>query len=99
MNLLSALPPGWPMIVGGVILWLLPKRAQAGGALGLAILSGLLFWFTPVLSDGETAKTFSMLGAELQPIRVDSLSRPFGLVFHIAAIVSAIYALHVRDTR
>ncbi|WDQ16002.1 Na(+)/H(+) antiporter subunit D [Rhodopirellula sp. P2] len=99
MSFLSALPPGWPMIVGGLFLWLLPKRAQAAGALSLAILSALLFWFTPVLAAGETAKTFTMLGADLHPIRVDSLSRPFGLVFHIAAIVSAIYALHVRDTR
>ena len=32
-------------------------------------------------------------------VRIDKLSRIFGLIFHLAAIMSAIYALHVKDTK
>lgn len=40
----------------------------------------------------------SMLGFELTFMRVDKLSLIFGIIFSIAAFLSAIYAWHVRDT-
>ena len=43
------------------------------------------------------AWTFATLGLELVPVRVDRLSLLFGLLFHIAALIGAIYALRAKD--
>ncbi|MEM6364927.1 MAG: Na(+)/H(+) antiporter subunit D [Planctomycetota bacterium] len=95
MTAIADLPPGWIMMVGGIFLPLVYKRFQAWAVLGLSVASAVLFLATPAGNYGQ----FNLLGCELTLVRIDSLSRPFGLVFHLAAIVSAIYALHVRDTR
>ena len=89
------LPPGLIMIVGALFVPLLPRRAQAYGVLGLSCLSLAVFWLTP---DG-TYGNIQLFGETLTIVRIDSLSRIFGLIFHLAAIISAIYALHVRDLR
>lgn len=39
----------------------------------------------------------SLLGYALEPYRVDRLSLLFGYLFHIAALISIIYSLNVRD--
>ncbi|MCO8123133.1 Na(+)/H(+) antiporter subunit D [Stieleria sp. TO1_6] len=87
-------PPGMLMIVGAILIPLL-GRFQAYGALALASLSLLLFYNTPIGTSGQV----ELFGASLEMVRIDSLSRIFGFVFHLAAILAAIYALHVRDTR
>ena len=48
------------------------------------------------LSDG-TYWYYDIIGQELTLLRVDGLSLLFGLIFHIAALIWAIFALHVRD--
>ncbi len=40
----------------------------------------------------------ALLDYELIPYRVDRLSLLFGYLFHLAALISVIYSLHVRDT-
>ncbi|MEM6777486.1 MAG: Na(+)/H(+) antiporter subunit D [Planctomycetota bacterium] len=95
MTAMADLPPGWIMVLGGVLLPFVHKRFQAWAVLGLSIASAALFITTPAGEYGN----IHLLGNDLTMVRIDPLSRPFGLVFHLAAIVSAIYALHVRDTR
>ena len=41
--------------------------------------------------------TFQLLGYELTPMRVDSLSILFGYLFNIAAFIGVVYSLHVKD--
>ncbi|TWU23312.1 Na(+)/H(+) antiporter subunit D [Novipirellula galeiformis] len=93
--MIDNIPPGLIMILGALVLPFLAHRAQAIGVLVLSLISMVVFWFTPETTLGQ----FELLGMTLEAIRIDRLSRLFGIVFHIAAIVSAIYALHVRDTR
>lgn len=66
----------------GILMLLLP-------ILGLAQM-----WLLPL---GHTIDV-EVYGYALQPVRVDRLSRIFGTIFHIAALISVIYALRVRDT-
>ncbi len=87
------LPPGVILVAGGLLLPLLRGRTQALAALGLTVLSALQMWTLP---EGSTA-TLALFDLELMPIRVDALSRVFGTIFHLAAFVAALYALHVRD--
>ena len=42
--------------------------------------------------------SFTVLDFDLQLFRADKLSLLFGYLFHIAALISIVYALHVRET-
>ncbi|MFN7447037.1 MAG: Na(+)/H(+) antiporter subunit D [Pirellula sp.] len=92
--MIDVLPPGWVMMLGSPLLLLLPKAVRSYAALVLSVLSLALFCFIH-----PSAATLELFGLALQPIRVDALSWPFVIVFHIAAILSSIYSLHVQDLR
>ena len=89
-----SLPPGIIILMGALALPLMPRSAQAIGALALPALSlaQLLFLSQSVFPGIELA------GLSLLQVRVDPLSLAFGYIFHIAAFIAALYALHVRDT-
>ena len=89
------LPPGLLMIFGGLLIPLFRRRAQSALPLILSASSLVLFLLTPSGEYGE----INLFGQSLVMVRIDSLSRIFGIVFHIAAMVSSIYALHLRDTK
>ncbi|MAF65448.1 MAG: Na(+)/H(+) antiporter subunit D [Planctomycetes bacterium] len=91
---LALLPPGLILILGALVLPFLRGRVQAALTLLLPLVS---FAHLSLLSDGSTTN-LEALGASLTVVRVDRLSLIFGIVFHIAAVLSALYALHVRDT-
>lgn len=98
INWFGMLPPGIIMIIGGLLLPLVGRKA-AGVTLALASTSLLLFALVYFNGGYETPSTFTLMGMELNPVRVDSLSMPFTIVFHIAAIISCIYSLHVDDVK
>ena len=93
--MIHSLPPGMIMIIGALLLPFLGKRLSAWGALGLSVASLGIFWTAPEFH----SVPLTMLGNELNIVRIDRLSWLFGLVFHIAAITASIYALHVEDTK
>lgn len=92
---LHNLPPGSLMVLGSLLLPCLGRRGSAWGGLTLCLLSLLLFWSTPLGNYGS----LELFGISLETIRIDRLSFLFGLIFHLAAILSAIYALHVQDSK
>jgi len=63
--------------------------------LATPVLGGLHLWLdvTPSI-----VTTVPILEYELILMRADRLSLLFGYIFHIAAFIAAIFALHVRDT-
>ncbi len=93
--MIDFIPPGLIMIVGALAIPLVGRRFAASAVLALTVLSLIAFWLLPEGKHGS----LQMFGAQLVPVRIDSLSRIFGTVFHFAAIVAAIFALHVRDSR
>jgi multicomponent Na+:H+ antiporter subunit D len=77
-----------------VLLPLLRGPWQRGWTLLLPVIGlGDLLAIEP----GEHFR-FGLFGYALVPVRVDRLSLAFGYIFHIAALLAAVYALHVRDT-
>ncbi|MEK9942431.1 MAG: proton-conducting transporter membrane subunit, partial [Gammaproteobacteria bacterium] len=92
--MMTSLPPGVIILIGAFLIPLLPRSAQAAGALVLPIVSltHLVFLSGPMVLEAE------VLGLSLMPVRIDKLSLVFGYIFHIAAILAALYALHVRRT-
>ena len=89
-----SLPPGIIILMGALALPLMPRSAQAIGALALPALSLAQLLF---LSEG-VSPGIELAGLSLLQVRVDPLSLAFGYIFHIAAFIAALYALHVRDT-
>ncbi|MCP3980499.1 MAG: Na(+)/H(+) antiporter subunit D [bacterium] len=87
------LPPAAIMIVGALLLPLIPSRARPWAALALPVASAAHLLALPM----GHAMQLSLFGYDLQPVRVDGLSLVFGTIFHIAAILAGIYALHVRS--
>ena len=56
------------------------------GGLNLIGLEHGVFW------------SIEFMGYALEPVKVDKLSLMFGYLFHLAAFIAIVYALHVKDT-
>ncbi len=87
------LPPGWIMILGAFLVPILRGPVRQAYMLLLPAL-GLVQLFALPLGSGLV---YEFMGYELELMRVDALSRAFGLVFYIAALLSVIYAMKVED--
>lgn len=91
--MIDPIPPGLILIVGSLLNPVLRGRLQSAYMLllpvaGLAHLIGL--------SPGEYLK-IGIFDYSIMLVRIDGLSLVFGYIFHIAALLSVIYALHVKD--
>ena len=91
--MIDQLPPALILIVGSLLIPLLRGRLQSAYMLllpvaGLAHLLGL--------SPGEYGR-IGIFDYSITLVRIDGLSLVFGYIFHIAALLGVIYALHVKD--
>jgi multicomponent Na+:H+ antiporter subunit D len=92
--MIDVLPPGLILILGGLLILLLRGRAQAIAAVVLPVLG---FAQLLMLEPGSFFHV-QLFDYQLTVVRVDRLSLVFGYIFHIAAFLTAVYALRVRDT-
>ena len=90
---MTSLPPGSILILGALLVPLLRGRVQSTVLLGLPVLS---FLHLLALPDGHLVE-IRFFDYTLSPIRIDRLSLLWGYIFHLAAFLMAIYAMHVRD--
>ena len=91
----SAMLPALIFFAGGLAVALLRGRLQAGIAL-LVPAAGALNMFLYV--EPGVFWQIPLFDYSLTLMRVDKLSLLFGYLFHLAAFIAVIYALHVRDT-
>ncbi len=88
-------PVAFIFFAGAALLLALPKGVlRATLLLVVPVMSGLTIWSMP---EGSFW-TVSLMGLDLEFMRVDKLSRIFGLIFSLAAFLGNLYAWHVRDT-
>ena len=90
----TELPAFVPFFVAALLALFTRGHLRSVLMLSIVTLSGLHLW----LLDGDVLVNMQFLEYELAPYRVDSLSIVFGYVFHIAAFVSILFALHIKDT-
>ena len=91
--------PGLILLVGPLLLPFLPKIGRQVGMVLLPVISGAhLAW---VVSRGAVEPVRRMVfgGLEIVPIRVDELAMVWGIIFHMAAFLAAIYSLHTVESR
>jgi len=86
--------PAFWLLLGAVIQPLLPKAGRQMSFLLWPIMALFAVFGTPA---GD-AITGSLLGHDLVLVRMDMLSRVFGIVFALTGIIGGVYALHNRDT-
>jgi multicomponent Na+:H+ antiporter subunit D len=91
--MLEGLNPAFILIVGALLLPALPGRLRGPWLLAVPALGLLQLCMLP---SGESGH-IELFGLTLTTLRIDRLSFVFGIIFHLAAFLSMVYALHVRD--
>ena len=92
---LLSLTPFMIFLLGAALLPLIPQGSpRALLSLLIPVASAYMIWVTP---DGIIGQV-SLAGWELSLLRMDGLSRIFGLIFSLAAFLALLYAWHLRDT-
>jgi multicomponent Na+:H+ antiporter subunit D len=79
--------------LGAFILPLIPEKIRPSAFLLFPLAALGVLWQLP---DGYTLKV-AFGSYELTPVYVDSLSRIFGTIFAIIAVVGGVYAFHLKD--
>ncbi len=92
--MMTDFPTAFLFFAAGLTLLALPQgRARSILSLIVPILAGWQIWTLP---EGALWQV-TFFGLELELMRVDRLSRVFGLIFSLAAFLGNLYAWHVRD--
>jgi len=89
----ASLPPFAVFFAGALLVALAPVRLQKVLLLLIPVVAGLQL---AGLTEGHVL-AIQMIGFELVPYRVDRLSLLFGYIFTLAAFISALFSLHLRD--
>ena len=91
--MIEILPPGMILFFGALVIPLLRGRVRQAYMLALPVLGLAQLALLPL----GFVSTLGMFSYELTLVRVDELSRVFGIVFYIAAFLGVVYALHIDD--
>lgn len=93
--MIEAMPTFYLFVLAALGAGLLPKGSMRAALLLLVpVLAALQIWSLP---EGNLHQV-ELLGQQLELMRVDKLSRVFGLIFCIAAFLGNLYAWHIKDT-
>lgn len=87
------LPPFAPFYLGALLVLIPHRNLRSAAMLLVPILGAIQLMTLPA----AMATQMTFLGMELTPFRVDKLSLMFGYIFHLAAFIAILYALHIRD--
>lgn len=93
LPLAAAMPPGMLLMLAAIPVVFLPRTISNIVMLLLPIIGLAQLLALPI---GYT-DTVAIFDYTLEVTRVDALSRVFGIVFHLAAFMGILYALHVKD--
>ncbi|HDP95556.1 MAG TPA: Na(+)/H(+) antiporter subunit D [Candidatus Aminicenantes bacterium] len=86
-------PPALIAIAGALLLPLVPRKLRSSLFVLACVLTLAQVWTLP---DGATL-TVQLMDYTLTPVKVDALSRLFGIIFAFIAAGGGIYAFHIRD--
>ncbi|HSH41412.1 MAG TPA: Na(+)/H(+) antiporter subunit D [Arenicellales bacterium] len=92
--MIEGLNPAFILLAAALLLPLVPEAARRPLMLGAPVAGLLQLAGLPYGEQG----VLTAYGLEFVTLRLDSLSFVFGVVFHLAALLGVLFALHVRDT-
>ncbi len=91
--MIANLNPALILVLGPLLIPVLKGRVRMVYVLLLPVLSFLQLYTLPAGSHAE----FEIFNLTLTTLRIDRLGFMFAVIFHIAAFISIVYSLHVRD--
>ncbi len=91
--------PGLPLLLGPLLLPFLPKLGRQIGMVLLPLVSGAHLAWLASGADAEPVRRTIFGHLELVPTRLDDLSMVWGIIFHVAALLAAVYSLHTVEVR
>ena len=91
--LAESMPPGVLLMLAAAPVVLLPRKLSQLAMLLLPLLGLAQLLALPV----GYAQQVALFDYTLEVTRIDVLSRVFGIVFHLAAFLGILYALHLKD--
>ncbi len=98
---MGSLPPFVLFFVGALVVAFTRGVTRKALVLAIPVVGGLALWFGPgaevAASGAQDYLTLELLGYTLTPYRADRLSLLFGYLFHLAAFIAFLYALHLGD--
>jgi multicomponent Na+:H+ antiporter subunit D len=98
---MSSLPPFVLFFVGALLVGFTKGTVRKALVLAIPAVGGVLLWLgagSAVGASGpQTYLQVEIIGYTLTLFRADKLSMLFGYLFHIAALLGFIYALHLGD--
>ena len=89
--MMSNFPPGFIMIIGALLIPFLPHILRQIYMLVLILISA----YALTLGFGLHTK-ITLMDIEFILFQSDSLTLPFGIIFHVAAVLNVIYGAHVK---
>jgi multicomponent Na+:H+ antiporter subunit D len=92
--MLSSVPPFVLFFVGALAVGLTKGMVRKAIVLAVPVVGGLALWLG--VEPGVHLQV-ELLGYTLTPYRADKLSLLFGYLFHVAAFIGFVYALHLGD--
>jgi multicomponent Na+:H+ antiporter subunit D len=92
--MLSSIPPFALFFLGAIAVAFTKGPVRKVLVLAIPLIGGLNLWFG--VEPGVHLQ-IELLGYTLTPYRADKLSLLFGYLFHIAAFLGFVYALHLGD--
>ena len=97
MTSLSVIPPALLFVVGALLVALTPSQsARRVITCAIPLVTLVYIWQALPL---ETHTSLPFLAHELSPLRVDRLSKIFGLIFSLVAFIGSVYAWHNPDRK
>lgn len=98
---MSSVPPFVLFFVGALVVAFTKGTARKALVLAIPVIGGLSLWLgvgSEVAASGPLQLLeLELLGYALTPYRADKLSLLFGYLFHLAAFIGFVYALHLGD--
>ena len=91
---MSSMPPFVLFFVGALLVAVTKGTVRKALLLAVPLVGGLSLWFNV---EPGSYHQIAFLDYTLTPFRVDKLSLLFGYLFHLAAFLGFLYALHVGD--
>ncbi len=91
---MTSLPPFAVFFAGAALIPLVRGHARSVLLLLIPLVGGWNIWHLP---EGASV-TVGVFSYTLTIVRADTLSLLFGYLFHLAAFLSVLFSLHVRDT-
>ncbi len=95
-DLFAQISPAWALFLSGLICAVVPVHTVRKLVMVLAPLAAFLLFLAPSTL-GVAGGVTQIAGMDISTYRLDRLSYPFGLVFILAAFLTAIFAWHNKD--